>query len=145
MNWLDLENQKILNAILKNLSSKSLIMISNHNMSLVENLCDRVIILNQDIKYFGEINNINIGSIIKLKVICDAKNIDSNIIKELVKIEGVLSSKLYNSILYIEFDSNINNVENNIISCIISKYKVNIHKINRIEKNLEDLYFEKVR
>lgn len=65
MSWLDLENQRLLNKILKSLSSTSLIIISSHNMSHIESLCDKVIILNQDIRFFGEIKNIKSNNIDK--------------------------------------------------------------------------------
>lgn len=145
MNWLDLENQRKLNNVLIKLSSKSLIIISSHNLSLIENICDTVIILNQNLKYFGDVKDINADSIIKLEVVCDNSNFDINVIKDLDNIEGVLKAELEKTILFIEFDNKISNVENNIISCIINKYNINIHEINRIEKKLEDLYFEKVR
>ena len=145
MNWLDLENQRKLNNVLIKLSSKSLIIISSHNLSLIENICDKVIILNQNLKYFGDVKDINADSIIKLEVVCDNSNFDINVIKDLDNIEGVLKAELEKNILFIEFDNKISNVENNIISCIINKYNINIHEINRIEKKLEDLYFEKVR
>ena len=145
MSWLDVDNQKRLTMLLKSMSKKSLIIISSHNMAQVEKICDKVILLNQEIKYFGDIEDIDYGNIIKLKIEYVKESYNSQLKKELISIVGVLDVYSVDEALYIEYDNSIGDIENQIISCVIQRYKLNVKKINHIEKSLEDLYFERVR
>ncbi|RBP65362.1 ABC-2 type transport system ATP-binding protein [Alkalibaculum bacchi] len=145
MSWLDVDNQKRLTMLLKSMSKKSLIIISSHNMAQVEKICDKVILLNQEIKYFGDIEDIDYGNIIKLKIEYVKESYNPQLKKELISIVGVLDVYSVDEALYIEYDNSIGDIENQIISCVIQRYKLNVKKINHIEKSLEDLYFERVR
>ena len=145
MSWLDVDNQKRLTMLLKSMSKKSLIIISSHNMAQVEKICDKVILLNQEIKYFGNIGDIDYGNIIKLKIEYVKESYNPELKKELTGIKGVLDVYSEEETLYIEYDNSIGDIENQIISCVLQRYKLNVKKINHIEKSLEDLYFEKVR
>lgn len=145
MSWLDLDSQKRLTMLLKNMSKKSLIIISSHNMAQVEKVCDKVIILNKEIKYFGDIGDIDYGNIIKLKIEYVKESYNPELKKELTAIKGVLDVYSEEETLYIQYDNSIRDIENQIIYYVMQKYKLNVKKINHIEKNLEDLYFEKVR
>lgn len=145
MSWLDPDSQKQLTKLLKNMSKKSLIIISSHNMAQIEKVCDKVIILNKEIKYFGDIEDIDYGNIIKLKIEYVKESYNPELKKELTAIKGVLDVYSEKETLYIEYDNSICNIENQLIYCVMQKYKLNVKKINHIEKNLEDLYFEKVR
>lgn len=145
MSWLDLDSQKELTMLLKNMSKKSLILISSHNMAQIEKLCDKVVILNKEIKYFGDIGDIDYGNIIKLKIEYIKESYNSELKKELNAVKGVLDVYSEEEILYIEYDNSICDVESQIMYYVMQKYKLNVKKINHIEKNLEDLYFEKVR
>lgn len=145
MSWLDVDNQKRLITLLKSISKKSLIIISSHNMEQVEKICDKVILLNQEIKYFGDIGNIDYGNIIKLKIEYVKESYNPELKKELTAIKGVSDVYSEEETLYIQYDNSIRDIENQIISCVMQKYKLNVKKINHIEKSLEDLYFEKVR
>ncbi len=145
MSWLDLDSQNKLTMLLKNRSKKSLIIISSHNMAQIEKVCDKVIILNKEIKYFGNIGDIDYGNIIKLRNQYVEESYNPELKKDLTTIQGILNVYSEEETLYIEYDNSICDIETQIMYYVIQKYKLNIKKINHIEKNLEDLYFEKVR
>lgn len=145
MSWLDLDSQKKFTMLLKKISKKSLIIISSHNMAQIEKVCDKVIILNKEIKYFGDIEDIDYGNIIKLKIEYINESYNPELEKELTTIKGILDVYSEEETLYIEYDNSICDIESQVMYYVMQKYKLNIKKINHIEKNLEDLYFEKVR
>lgn len=145
MSWLDLDSQKKLTMLLKNMSKKSLIIISSHNMAQIEKVCDKIIILNKEIKYFGDIGDIDYGNIIKLKIEYVKESYNPELKKDLSAVKGVLDVYSEEKILYVEYDNSIYDIEMQIMYYLMQKYKLNVKKINHIEKNLEDLYFEKVR
>lgn len=145
MSWLDLDSQNKLTMLLKNRSKKSLIIISSHNMAQIEKVCDKVIILNKEIKYFGNIGDIDYGNIIKLRIQYVKESYNPELKKALTTVKGILDVYSEEETLYIEYDNSICDIETQIMYYVIQKYKLNIKKINHIEKNLEDLYFEKVR
>lgn len=145
MSWLDPDSQKKFTMLLKKISKKSLIIISSHNMAQIEKVCDKVIILNKEIKYFGDIEDIDYGNIIKLKIEYINESYNPELEKELTTIKGILDVYSEEETLYIEYDNSICDIESQVMYYVMQKYKLNIKKINHIEKNLEDLYFEKVR
>lgn len=145
MSWLDPDSQKKLTMLLKKISKKSLIIISSHNMAQIEKVCDKVIILNKEIKYFGDIEDIDYGNIIKLKIEYINESYNPELEKELTTVKGILDVYSEEETLYIEYDNSICDIESQVMYYVMQKYKLNIKKINHIEKNLEDLYFEKVR
>lgn len=145
MSWLDPDSQKKFTILLKKISKKSLIIISSHNMAQIEKVCDKVIILNKEIKYFGDIEDIDYGNIIKLKIEYINESYNPELEKELTTIKGILDVYSEEETLYIEYDNSICDIESQVMYYVMQKYKLNIKKINHIEKNLEDLYFEKVR
>ena len=145
MSWLDIDNQKQLAALLKKLSQTSLIIISSHNIYQIEKMCKKIVILNQEIKFFDDIKNIDYGNLMKIKIEFEKGSYRSGLKEELNKVEGVIEVQIENETLTIEYDRRYSNVERKIIPLVIQKYELRISKINYIEKGLEDLYFDRVR
>lgn len=140
---LDVETQKKVIELLKHKTQNSTIIISSHILSQIEKLCDEVMILNKKIKYYGGIKNLPNSNGIKLRVEFKDKP-TIKLKEEILKLNSIISVEEKGIELLIEYDSENSNVENEIIRIIMSYSKLQINKVDHIQKNIESLYYENV-
>ena len=125
--------------ILKALAEKEhmAIIVSSHNLAELEQMCDVVGIINNGVmiehKTMTEIGNI-LESKQKIQLLCNYPNYAAKLVKDKYKITPYVVG---NSIVLNLKDKNVAPL----ISYLCHK-KIKIYRIRRIEKSLEELYFE---
>ena len=125
--------------ILKVLAEKEnmAIIISSHNLAELEQTCDVIGLINNgrliELKTMNEIENI-IEENQKVQLICNYPNYAGHVLKNKYNINAKIVG---NSVILPLKEKNIANV----ISFLISK-KIKVYGIRKIQKSLEQLYFE---
>ncbi|APU61849.1 ABC transporter ATP-binding protein [Clostridium botulinum] len=139
LSGLDPSGQKLLKEIIKDLSKEVTIFFSSHNLNDVEDICNRVAILNKKIIICDEVDKLknNKGKKITIKV----KNGKDIILKNssfLKNINGINKLSIEDNILEIFYDDKIefNNIISNIMKC-----NLNIEDIQQKHTSLQDIYF----
>ncbi len=125
--------------ILRTLAEKEnmAIIISSHNLAELEQMCDVIGLINNgkliEYKTMTEINEL-LQSEQQVQFLCNYPNYAAILIKEQYKLKCKI---IGNSVLLNLKDQNIAPV----VSYLLHK-KIKVYKINKIQKSLEELYFE---
>lgn len=138
---LDPEGQELLKSIIKDLSKRSTIFFSSHNLGDVQDICNKIAILNKSITRFGDISDML--EELKSKLILTLnKNCTYEELNFILTIEGVTKLDVSNNKVIIEYKDNLD------IGDIVVRLKTYNYRILNFEKDLKsikDVYFESLK
>ncbi len=138
---LDPEGQELIKEVLKKLSQESTIFFSSHNLNDVEDICNKIAIINTSIVKFGDtlelLNNVNKKLIIDLDKECTYKDLEV-----LDCIDNIQKSTINQNIITLEYKKDLE------IGVIVSKLNNMGYRVLNTEKKLntiKDIYFESLK
>lgn len=141
LSGLDAEGQELVKDLLKKLSSESTIFFSSHNLNDVQDICNKVAILNTSIIKFGDtvelLNNIKKVLIIELDQECKYEEL-----KKLESINNIRKLTINKNKLMLEYDET---VEIGNILYNINEIGYKILNIENKANTIKDVYFESLK
>lgn len=138
LSGLDPQGQELLKNIIKELSKESTIFFSSHSLSDVQDICNKVGILNTSIVKFGDINEL-LKKPEKNLILTVNKNCNYEEFKFLNSITGILQFSINKNEINIEYQDGLDIGK---VTAKLNSMDYEILNIEKKSKTIKDIYFE---